>query len=328
MTQQPGHPGPGPDDEYTEQNAEETPEGGAGQEDAQPTQPYPDSGFPGAQEPVPDPLAEPVSGTSAASAPEAGLPYDQQQPEVQQGWDAGQQSHYGAPSQEPSPGHGYDPAPGSYEAQQPGQPGYPQGYGQPGPESQGAYEQPHQGYYGQQVPPEQAAQSAGSAQPAYGYGHQQDPYAAQQAHYGPQYGGQPYGQPYEQQYQQHYGQQPQAGAPGHAPAGNSVEGKSFISALFDFTFQSFVTVKFAKFIYIILMAFLVLGWVIAVISGFVADPVVGLLALLLGWIPAAIYLILIRITLEFFIAMIRTSQSTAGVRVEIEELRGELRDRA
>lgn len=85
--------------------------------------------------------------------------------------------------------------------------------------------------------------------------------------------------------------------------------------------------KFAKFIYAILIAFLVLGYLFIVVVSFTDSAAAGVTALLLGWIPAAIYLILIRISLEFMIALVRTSQNTAGTRSEIEALRSELKNR-
>ncbi|WP_218220889.1 DUF4282 domain-containing protein [Nesterenkonia sp. Act20] len=140
----------------------------------------------------------------------------------------------------------------------------------------------------------------------------------------PAQGGSPYGygggQPYPQQ-------SPPNSPPPKSPSRTSVEGKNFFAALFDFSFQSFVTVKFAKFIYAILIAFIILGYLLVVISAFSENAVAGLLVLLLGWIPAMIYLILFRITLEFMIALVRTSQNTAGTRAEIEALRSDLKNR-
>ncbi|WP_010525474.1 DUF4282 domain-containing protein [Nesterenkonia sp. F] len=138
----------------------------------------------------------------------------------------------------------------------------------------------------------------------------------------------PEGQHPQQGYYPQQGRQPSPqDQPPHPQQSNAVEAKGFFGALFDFSFQSFVTVKFATFIYIVLLVFLVLGWLFMVIGGFVADTWVGVLALLLGWIPAVIYLILIRVMLEFYIAMIRTSQNTAGTRIEIESLRREMHQR-
>lgn len=187
--------------------------------------------------------------------------------------------------------------------------------------------------YGQPTAPPQ--QPPGSGASPSGYGQQQGGYSApgqpgphppgqgQPGPGGQQYAGQYSGEPYQQQPypQQRYPQN--SGAPNK----NVIEGKNFFAALFDLSFQSFVTVKFAKFIYVLLIAFILLGYVVVVIASFAEDPLLGLLALLLGWIPAAIYLILIRITLEFMIALVRTSQNTAGTRSEIEALRSELKNR-
>ncbi|WFP16873.1 DUF4282 domain-containing protein [Citricoccus muralis] len=126
-----------------------------------------------------------------------------------------------------------------------------------------------------------------------------------------------------------YSQQSKAsgfGSQGFTPT--SAEAKGFFGALFDFSFQSYVTVKFAKLIYILLLLFialwLVFGWLIASISIMSQEPVIGIGLLLLGWIPGAVMLVLARVGLEFYIAMIRTAQNTAGTRQEIEALRREL----
>ncbi|GAA3281102.1 DUF4282 domain-containing protein [Nesterenkonia halobia] len=138
--------------------------------------------------------------------------------------------------------------------------------------------------------------------------HPQQGYYPQQGQQPPQQGQQPYPQQSRQQ-------------------SNAAEAKGFFGALFDFSFQSFITVKFATLIYMVLLVFLALGWLFMIIGGFATDAWVGVLALLLGWIPAVIYLILIRVMLEFYIAMIRTSQNTAGTRMEIEALRREMHQR-
>lgn len=116
------------------------------------------------------------------------------------------------------------------------------------------------------------------------------------------------------------------GSQGFAPT--SAEAKGFFGALFDFSFQSYVTVKFAKLIYILLLLFialwLVFGWLLTSILLIGQEPLAGILLLLLGWIPAVVMLVLARVSLEFYIAMIRTAQNTAGTRQEIEALRREL----
>lgn len=223
------------------------------------------------------------------------------------------------------------PAQAGQQPQQPDHPGQASPAGEPGP-----------GPYGRPASPQQApgaGAGAGYGQPQGGYPGpgqprpgQPGPYPGQPGQYPAQPGQYPAQPGSSGQYpgpsyqQQPYPQPPQSQRPG-APSKNAVEGKNFFAALFDLSFQSFVTVKFAKFIYVLLIAFVVLGYLVVVASAFTEGPGVGLFALLLGWIPAAIYLILIRITLEFMIALVRTSQNTAGTRSEIEALRSELKDR-
>ncbi|KUG59818.1 DUF4282 domain-containing protein [Nesterenkonia jeotgali] len=239
-----------------------------------------------------------------------------------------------------------EPGPGPY-----GRPTSPQqapgagagaGYGQP----RGGYPGPGQSGPGQSGPGQSGRPQSGQDQPGQPRPGQSGQYPGQPGQYPGQpgqYPGQPGQHPAQpSQYpgqpgltgqypgpsyqQQPYPQPPQSQRPG-APSKNAVEGKNFFAALFDLSFQSFVTVKFAKFIYVLLIAFVVLGYLVVVASAFTEGPGVGLLALLFGWIPAAFYVILIRITLEFMIALVRTSQNTAGTRSEIEALRSELKDR-
>ena len=97
--------------------------------------------------------------------------------------------------------------------------------------------------------------------------------------------------------------------------------------MFDFSFRSFVTLSFAKVIFVIAIVIAVLWWLFAIISGFgigsvqeALSPfgsrgdgtvVFGVMALLFGWIPPAIFLILVRLGLEFSVATIRTAQNTS-----------------
>lgn len=122
---------------------------------------------------------------------------------------------------------------------------------------------------------------------------EQDPYGQQPPGYG---GGQP----------------PQGGGYPQYPSGQqsrSTEAKGFFGALFDFSFTHFVTPKIVKVVYILAMVGLVLAYLIVVIGGLFSDqPLIGVLFLLLGWIPVLIYLALIRMTLEFYFALVRMSE--------------------
>ncbi len=134
-----------------------------------------------------------------------------------------------------------------------------------------------------------------------------------------------YGQPGGQQPagQQPAGQQPAGQSPEHArhqqpaaygayPGGQpdiQTDTKGFFGALFDFSFNSFVTPKIVKFVYVLATILLVIAYVFFVITAFAGDnAVLGIAFLLLGWIPFLFYLALIRMTLEFYYSIVRMSQ--------------------
>ena len=125
----------------------------------------------------------------------------------------------------------------------------------------------------------------------------------------------------------------QWGAP-HQQGPAAAEARGFFSALFDMTFQSFIAIKFARFIYMFFIIVFALMWVLGLFSSlgaaFAGDGgwLVFVAFILFGWIPLVIYLVLVRLSLEFMIALVRTSQNTAGTREEIEGLRRDLRARS
>jgi hypothetical protein len=124
----------------------------------------------------------------------------------------------------------------------------------------------------------------------------------------------------------------QWGAPQQGQA--AAEARGFFSALFDMSFQSFIAIKFARFIYMFFIIVFALLWIIGLLSSLGAAVagdggwLVLVAFVLFGWIPPLIYIVLIRLSLEFMIALVRTSQNTAGTRQEIEGLRRELRSQA
>lgn len=104
-----------------------------------------------------------------------------------------------------------------------------------------------------------------------------------------------------------YGPPPQQ--PWGAPERSADSG--FISALFDLSFNKFVTLTFAKVIYVIAIVLVALFYIIAVLVGFSESAGIGVFFLLLGWIPALFYIVIARVSLEFAVAMIRTAQNTS-----------------
>lgn len=94
-------------------------------------------------------------------------------------------------------------------------------------------------------------------------------------------------------------------------AGVQSQGAGFFKALFDFSFSSYITLSFAKFIYIAFIAVSALFWLFIVVTAFTQDVTVGFIALLFGWIPAFVYIIVIRLGLEASVALVRTAQNTS-----------------
>ena len=85
--------------------------------------------------------------------------------------------------------------------------------------------------------------------------------------------------------------------------------KGFLAALFDFNFDTFITPKIIKAVYIVVTALIGLaavGFLLsAVISG---EPGIILMALIGVPLAAIVYLALARMTLELYFAVVRLSE--------------------
>ena len=202
------------------------------------------------------------------------------------GWQ-GQPPYPGAYGQQPAdqPGSGY-----AY-SQPPGPSGSGYGYGQqadpPGSSYPPSYPPPQQGGYGQAAPP----WSAPGGQPA---GQQHGGPGWPGAHPGPAGLGQ--------------------GGLGQGGFGPHGEAQGFSTALFDFGFNSFATPVVIKALYILSLIGVGLVYVIAVISGFIQDPVTGLIALVVGGVMALISLIYTRVILELLYAVVRLAEDVRVLR--------------
>jgi hypothetical protein len=91
------------------------------------------------------------------------------------------------------------------------------------------------------------------------------------------------------------------------------QAKGFFNALFDLSFNNFVTLAFAKLIYVIALIIIAIIWLVAVIAAFSEGIGQGLLAVVLGSIVALFYVVLVRVGLEFSVAMVRTAQNTSDL---------------
>ena len=86
------------------------------------------------------------------------------------------------------------------------------------------------------------------------------------------------------------------------------EGAGFFTALFDFSFTNFVTPILVRFVYLLATVALVVSWLIFVFVGFAQSVGTGFVALILGPVFVIIYLAVIRMTLEFYLSVVRMSE--------------------
>ena len=113
-----------------------------------------------------------------------------------------------------------------------------------------------------------------------------------------------------------YGGQPQQPAgygsqPGHGP-GAGIQGTQEanpFAALFDLSFSRFATPGLIRIIYIIGMVLLGLMWIGYVLTGFLSgSSILGLIALVGGAIFVVFAIAMLRVSLEFYYAVVRMSE--------------------
>ena len=95
---------------------------------------------------------------------------------------------------------------------------------------------------------------------------------------------------------------------------------SFFAALFDFSFSQYITLKFARVIYLISAVLIGLCWVFGLLmtlaafgNGFVSGLLALLGFLIVGTLAALVSLISARVTLEFMVSAIKTAQNTSEI---------------
>jgi len=129
-----------------------------------------------------------------------------------------------------------------------------------------------------------------------------------------------------QQYPPGQGQPPAGGQPpsgGQPPTGGGSSGfpqypsggagptptaKGFFGALFDFSFEHFITPIIVKVVYVVALVVLVIGWLVWSLAFLSQSPGLGFLVLIFGAVVVILYLAFIRMTLEFYLAIVRMSQ--------------------
>jgi hypothetical protein len=101
-----------------------------------------------------------------------------------------------------------------------------------------------------------------------------------------------------------------------------MEDKGFFGALFDLSFSEFVTIKFIRILYIILLLIIAIGFVFGLIGGFVSmftDSFwSGLLTILLVPIGTVVWIVLARMWLEVLVVVFRIAENTTEL-VELKK---------
>jgi Domain of unknown function (DUF4282) len=125
---------------------------------------------------------------------------------------------------------------------------------------------------------------------------------------------------------------PGAAGPGipAAPTGRALprqatDSKSFLNALFDFSFTSFVTTKIIKVVYVLILVLTVLYALVFTIWSFRLSAPAGLFVLIIGD-PLFILIVMAfwRLVLESFIVVFRIAEDTRAMR-ERGDIRGDIR---
>ena len=109
----------------------------------------------------------------------------------------------------------------------------------------------------------------------------------------------------QQQPPPNWGQQGPAGAPTQMGAPPE---KSGFSALFDFSFSSFATPSLIRLLFIVGTVLIGLYYVGMVLFTFSTSAVAGLLTLVFGAIVALFAVAMLRLSLEFYFAVVRMSE--------------------
>jgi multisubunit Na+/H+ antiporter MnhG subunit len=97
-------------------------------------------------------------------------------------------------------------------------------------------------------------------------------------------------------------------APPLGGAGQATDAKGFFSALFDWRFHTLITPKIVSIVYLIGMVLVGLYLLVFLMFSFTAgEPLLAVFALLVGPVAALIALAFWRMTLEFYVAVVRMS---------------------
>ena len=84
-----------------------------------------------------------------------------------------------------------------------------------------------------------------------------------------------------------------------------MENKPFLQSLFDFSFASFITPRFIRFLFILGLVLSALAALGVIISGFANGIAAGIIALIFSPVIFVLYVLFIRVTLEIIMVLFR-----------------------
>lgn len=88
----------------------------------------------------------------------------------------------------------------------------------------------------------------------------------------------------------------------------SVDAKGLFGSLFDLNFTSFITLRFLKVIYLVLMVFIGLGALVFFVSLASQGAVTAIIGLVLIPVGALVYLVMLRVSLEVVAVLFRIGE--------------------
>jgi hypothetical protein len=91
--------------------------------------------------------------------------------------------------------------------------------------------------------------------------------------------------------------------------------RGFFEALMDTRFDSLITPKLIRFLYVVQIVALIIGTLFVVLVGFANDAGLGILFLILAPLAALIYLIVIRLYLELIVIAFKIRDAAEEVAV-------------
>jgi Domain of unknown function (DUF4282) len=104
------------------------------------------------------------------------------------------------------------------------------------------------------------------------------------------------------------------GGGGGGGGGGNGGGDGPFSEAFDFSFSTYASLQLVKIVYILFIVIVSLVYVANVILTFLMTPILGILVLIFGWIPALLMVLAVRVGLEVTLATVRTAIDARALR--------------